>query len=50
VTVAELIELLGEMDQDHEVWIYTIDEFHGCGFERMSKHDVAVRDGRVEIA
>ena len=52
MNVRELVEILEgiDMDQELEVWIYTIDELYGCGFERMTKHDVAVRNGRVEIS
>jgi len=48
--ISELMDILGEMDPELEVWIYAIDELYGCGFERMTKHDVAVRNGRVEIS
>jgi len=50
MNVRELSELLDEMNPELEVWIYTIDELYGCGFERAIKQDIAVRNGRVEIS
>lgn len=46
--VSELMDILGEMDQELYLWIW-IDGNLGGGFEAMTKDDVAVRNGRVEI-
>lgn len=47
--VSELMDILGEMDQDLEVWIYVV-YGDGEGWERLDKYGVEVRSGRVEIA
>lgn len=43
--VSELMDILGEMDQDLEVWIYE----ESYGWDRLDKYGVEVRSGRVEI-
>jgi hypothetical protein len=50
MNVRELVAVLEEMNPELEVWIYVDEATYGMGFERMTKHDVEVRNGRVEIA
>lgn len=46
--VRELMDILGELDQELDVWFYVSDEWGGF-WERLDKRSIDSRNGRVEI-